>query len=410
MSDCGCDTVKTPVRSVETNQQLISTHCLASEYRLDFGGQATGDLDPIITTTADKIVWCPLPDNTIYNGAPCLTDTQDATYRPISNVSEWMQWVEQYVNAAYCDQLAEACQWSHATNGAETIPKGLVTCLEMTTAKYTIVWDTTTKTAVAGEIGYENLACTEVNGLLQQCVQPAPANQVPEYILGADIDNPNFDATADAATQRQNTNGMHRFPYRQEPEYLLEATIPADSGNNRKLAVTKATRHVLRNVNFDQVQTNTNLITNWDVASGRLICGSANVVWVTLNMMIAYELTYTATTATENYVNINFGIATFDANGTFVSEYRLDEDRVLITTGTFQTGMVNGQISIPLTGGVGSGVEPRLWIGGNFTGQIDLQIASSPNPASNLNSLQPQSILSIFSEEVFEYEAKFAAA
>ena len=386
-NNCGCGSGSVSVASAKTSGIQLSTHCLSSEYRIDYKGQATGDVDPIIQTTPDKILWEPLPNNSIYNGAPCLTDKTDETYRPISNLSEWIQWFEKYPAASYCAQTVAGCQWSYG-GSSETIGEGLAGCLSMSTANYTVVYDSDTQVVIAGPIAYD-LPCPDVNGLLENCIAAADPGSRPVQILGVDIEADTYNVVEDTGT----INGLYRYSYTQTPQYVLEATLPQGTNNNRYNPASKGTRYDLRNIAFDRIQQSPDLISQFDTATGRLIGNTDDGVWVTISLSVFCSLKYTPTTSNSNGLNVNLGIAVYDKDGNATAEYRLDSDRLKMHIGNSQTVGLEGEFSYFLVGD-GAALEPRVWIGGSFAGDVDLQIGSN------------QSHVSIQTEEATDYQTR----
>lgn len=394
-NDCGCGpgVVSVPTASVNSSVQTVSSHCLSSEYRIDFRGQATGDPDPVIVTTPDKVLWSPLPDNSIYNGAPCLTDKSDDTYREIDSLSDWMQWFEKYVSAAYCLQTAKSCQWSHATNGSETIAAGLVSCLGLSEDSYMLGLNLAETEAEATKLGFDSIPCETILELLQVCVPDAPANEVPDTVLGLSYAT-GYDAVNDDGT----VNGAYRYGFSNVPQYSLEAKISAvaTQSNNTHAPAIPGTRYQLRNVEFINLQASPTLISQFNTANGRLVCATDDTVWVSFDMTIFCRVEYTATGTESNSINVNLGIATYDAAGNAEAEFRLDSDRLFLIAGTQQTIGLHGVFTYPLSG-VGKQLEPRIWIGGSFAGNVDLQIASA------------ESRISIRTEEELSYLSAIAA-
>lgn len=389
---CGPSSVSIPITQT-TEVKTYSTHCLASEYRLDYGGQATGDLDPVIATTPDKILWTPLPDNSTYGGASCLNDKANDVYTPICSVQDWLQWFEKYISGSYCRQTTEACQWSYATRGAETISKGLVSCLGLSESSPMIVWDEGSGQAIAGNIGYDSIKCEVINRLLQDCVEPAPAGEVPDFVLGHDAAS-GYDIQEDTGTY----NGTYRFPYKQVPQYVMYGFIPSGTGNNSHRPASLGNRYFLHNVNFSRLQPSPTLINQFNTANGRLYSSQAATdgVWVTLDMTIFCSVGYTATSSSSNSINLNLGIAVYDANGSATAEYRLDSDRLIFASGNTQTVGLHGTFTYFLSD-AGMSLEPRIWYGGSYQGAVDLQVGSA------------QSNISIHTEEMASYKAVLAA-
>jgi hypothetical protein len=397
-NDCGCGPGVVSVNVQTTNKAaVLSTHCLSSDYRIDFNGQATGDLNPVISTRADKIVWSPLPGDNVYSGAPCLTNKQDSTYQPIESASDWIQWFEKRVSGAYCAQSKSSCQWSYADNGVATIADGLTKCLGLTEASYMIVYNKDTKVAVSGGLGFEDVPCEEITRLVQDCVPLAPAAERPEFIYGIDIDNAKYAESGSKDERQANTKGSYRYKYEEKPQYELIATIPENTGNNRHLAASKGTRYTLRNTQFTRLAASPDYISQWDTATGRLISAAADGVWVTIEINVFCSIEYDPTSTDNDSINLHLGIAEYDSTGAAIFEYRLDSDHLYLTSGTRQTVGLHGTFSyfMQKTGHV---LEPRVWYGGVFAGQIDLQIGSS------------RSYLSIETEETISYSAQFVAA
>jgi hypothetical protein len=281
------------------------------------------------------------------------------------NFTSWATWVENNVIKSWCELKQNPCHLNYSavdTDGkvvvkAAPIGKIIADCLGMSVTKPHIIYDATSKTAIAGKITLDTIPCTTFNKLLRDCPPIADAGLVPARVLGHD-----------------GTTTRDPKYYKIEPTQPLKLSVQQQQAlsNNRYLGVAADTRLFIRD---SVVQYRISENEAWDSTTSQLTIGKAGLFQIDISVMcnVFYK---TPLAGWIIAMMMGFKVTPVVNNSPY--EVRVDE-RVLYldyNNSAFdgQDVILNGSLAIPLE--AGDVILPRVWFNNTFipSGSIDRRL------------------------------------
>lgn len=133
-----------------------------------------------IIVSPDNVEWTPT------SSASCMQAIG------LSNLTDWLTWVEQNIITSYCSVKSASCQIGVSEVAADgsvavvgkSVGAAIADCLGLSDENPHVLFDATTGTAIAGKIDTPTPDCATFNNLITTCPGLAGEGSIPNWFIG----------------------------------------------------------------------------------------------------------------------------------------------------------------------------------------------------------------------------------